>query len=251
MEKIERDKGCVIYEDAEHKFVWLGAGDPAKEKGISTNQYMVVDRDVGYVLDPGGYHVFDRVFNNATALVPVDKIKGLFFSHQDPDVMESLVSWLEANPNLQIFISALWERFVPHLALPVVPKLTLLPDEGTQISLPSGGVLKFIPAPYLHSPGNFHVYDSRAKILFCGDAAAAASDKELPLFVEDFNKHIPLMEGFHRRYLPCNKAVQNYLKRLGGLEINYLCPQHGSIFKGENVGKYVNWLSKLNVGVDA
>jgi flavorubredoxin len=27
-----------------------------------------------------------------------------------------------------------------------------------------------------------------------------------------------------------------------------ICPQHGSIFSGENVGKFLDWLESLEVG---
>lgn len=248
---MEHKESQVIWQDKEHQFIWLGMGDPDKEKGIGSNQYMVVDREEAYILDPGGYHVFDRVFNNVLKFVPLDRIKGLFLSHQDPDICASLISWLEARPNVQVIISGLWTRFISHLALPVDPKLYSLPDEGGEITLPSGGSLRFIPAHFLHSCGNFHVYDSRSRTLFTGDLGAAIiPDKEWTLFVGDFDKHIPMMEGFHRRYMSSTRALRAYLDRLQGLEIDYICPQHGAIFQKNNAKRFLEWLSGLEVGVD-
>ena len=148
----EREKPQVLWEDGKHKFIWLGAGDISKEKGIPANQYMIVDEGEGYLLDPGGYHVFDRVFANVSKFITPDKVKGILASHQDPDVVESLVSWVEVSPEVTIYLSTLWERFIPHLALPSVPNLKLIPDEGSEITLASGSKIKFIPAHYLHSP---------------------------------------------------------------------------------------------------
>jgi len=69
--------------------------------------------------------------------------------------------------------------------------------------------------------------------------------------VEDFEEHAKLMEGFHRRYLASKKAIEAWLKRIGGLKIDVIAPQHGAIFEGENVRKFLNWLKGLDrVGVD-
>mgnify|MGYP001772811059 FL=1 len=69
--------------------------------------------------------------------------------------------------------------------------------------------------------------------------------------MEDFNEHVKLMEGFHRRYIASKKAIDIWLKRIEKLEINAIAPQHGSIFEGENVKKFINWLKSLDkVGLD-
>lgn len=59
------------------------------------------------------------------------------------------------------------------------------------------------------------------------------------------------MEWFHRRYLPTRKALDVWLKRVKELDIKIIAPQHGSIFEGDNVKKFINWLDKLDkVGID-
>ncbi len=166
-----------------------GEGDPS-------NQYLIVDGDDGYLLDPGGYHVYARAFESALAHVKPNQIEGIFLSHQDPDTCVSLVSWLEVAPTATVYVSSLWERFIPHLALPVDPVLQPLPDHGGSLKLPSGSELKFIPAHFVHSPGNFMVYDEKSKILFSGDAGAAvAAATANHLFVEDFDAHVERMEA--------------------------------------------------------
>lgn len=241
----------VIYQDDEHSFIWLGAGDASDEKGISSNQYMIVDEGQGMLLDPGGFHVFDRVFDNSTAIVEPDQIKWMFLSHQDPDICVSLVSWLEVNPDVEITLSGLWDRFVMHLALPVNPNMNCLEDQGGVTALPSGSVVTYVPAHFLHSPGNFHAYDQRSKCLFTGDlGASVVPDGDDSLYVEDFDAHVKLMEGFHRRYMASNSALRIYLDRIKDLEIDHICPQHGKIFSGENVGRFLDWLSGLDVGMD-
>ena len=74
-----------------------------------------------------------------------------------------------------------------------------IPDEGMDISL-DGLSLKAIPAHYLHSSGNFNLYDKVAKVLFSGDVGAALLPPGMDgLFVENFDAHIRHAEGFHKR----------------------------------------------------
>ena len=109
--------------------------------------------------------------------------------------------------------------------------------------------LNFSPAHYLHSSGNFNVYDPQAKILMSGDIGAALEDGEPPLYVKDFQKHIPSMKLFHQRWMPSAQAKNDWCKRVRGMDIDMMAPQHGSIFKGENVGNFINWFEGLEVGI--
>jgi len=226
---------------------------PVKEfpGGFSFNQYLIVDAGEGVLLDPGGYHVFERVFDNTLERIHPDHITRLFLSHQDPDITASLVSWLEVKPGVEVVLSRLWERFIMHLALPAAPNLHGLPDEGEMVTLPSGASLTFVPAHFLHSPGNFHVYDQRSRTLFTGDLGASlVPEGDTEPVVTDFAAHVAAMEGFHRRYLPCNRAVTLYLERVRDLAVDRVCPQHGKVMEGDDVGRFFDWLARLDVGLD-
>ena len=47
---------------------------------------------------------------------------------------------------------------------------------------------------------------------------------------------------------PSNAAKQDWIKRIRKLDIEMMLPQHGRIFKGENVGKFLDWFEQLQVG---
>jgi flavorubredoxin len=244
-------KPYVIYEEKDHKFVWLGLDESDYEKGILTNQYLIVDGNQGALLDPGGYFVFERVFKNASEFVKPENIKYILFSHQDPDVIGSLNLWMDMTPNATIYVSALWERFIPHLGVDVKGRIVDIPDEGTTIKL-GNSEIRAIPAHFLHSPGNFHYYDVKSKVYFSGDLGAAVfPEGKWYLIVQNFEEHVKYMEGFHRRYLANKKALDHLIGIMEKLDIEVIAPQHGSIFEGENVKKFINWLKSLDkVGVD-
>ena len=108
---------------------------------------------------------------------------------------------------------------------------------------------ELVPAHYLHSSGNFHLFDAELGILFTGDVGAALLPPgEQPLFVEDFQAHLAFIEGFHRRWMPSEKARDHWLARVRKLKPRYLCPQHGSIFQGEDVERFLDWFGGLKLG---
>jgi len=65
-------------------------------------------------------------------------------------------------------------RFAPHFGVDVEDLRRIVPvdDRGTRINIPTG-CLELIPAHFLHSVGNFSVYDPQSKILFSGDIGAS------------------------------------------------------------------------------
>ena len=72
---------------------------------------------------------------------------------------------------------------------------------------------------------------------------------EAPLFVDSFDEHIPKMKMFHQRWMPSNRAKNDWIERVRELDIEYMAPQHGRIFKGNDVGRFLDWFEDLEVGV--
>ena len=244
-------KPYVVVEKKEHKFIWLGLDEAEVEKGILTNQYLIVDGKEGMLIDPGGQYVFERVYRNVSEFISPENIKAVFFSHQDPDVVGSLIMISDFFPNADIYVSSLWTRFLPHLGVMGGITMKEIPDNGTTVRIGNTELI-IIPAHFLHSPGNFTLYDPKVKVLFSGDIGAAVfPEGTWYLFVDDFNEHVKYMEGFHRRYIPTKEAINIWLKRIEKLDIDVIAPQHGAIFTGDNVRKFIYWLKGLDkVGVD-
>ena len=110
--------------------------------------------------------------------------------------------------------------------------------------------LQAIPAHFLHSAGNFHLYDPQAKILFSGDVGAALLPEDNnDMFGTDFDKHNKHAKKFHQRWMGSNQAKLQWCRRVSDLDIDMLCPQHGSIYTGKDVHRFIDWFSSLEVGV--
>ena len=173
-------------------------------KLIDTNQYIVISKNNALLMDPGGIELFSAMLSAVIKQVPADKITHIFASHQDPDIICSLGLWDQALLSATLHSPWIWESFLRHFGMESITYAPI-PEEGNVLKI-DGVNLEFIPAHYLHSSGNFNVYDGEAKILMSGDIGAALEAEDAPLFLEDFDEHIGQMKMFHQRWMPSNAA---------------------------------------------
>ena len=237
----------VIYENGDHR--WLAIVRDPDRPGylIDTNEYLVSIGDEAILLDPGGSEIFPSVFSALCAEYDPRRISKIFASHQDPDIISSLSMWMEFNPDIKCYISWLWAGFVPHFG-GTGDTFIPIPDPG--LDIPVGRErLRAVPAHYLHSSGNLNLYDPKARILFSGDIGAALLPPgESGLFVENFDRHIAHAEAFHRRWMGSERAKRDWCARVADMDVDMLCPQHGAIYRGDDVHRFIDWFAQLDVG---
>lgn len=237
----------TLFETDNHKNVFVD--DLSTGSMVQANQHVIVHNGEGIILDPGGHKVYTKLFSMLSAQMKIKELKHIFFSHQDPDIIAATNGWLMVT-DADAYLSALWMRFIPHFGVDemVVNRINPIPDEGMTISL--GGVeLKVIPAHFLHSAGNFQLYDPVAKILYSGDLGASL-DVPNPM-VEDFDTHIQYMEGFHKRYMPNSRAMKIWANTVRQLDIEIIAPQHGAMFPTRELSnRFIDWIDELSCGTD-
>ena len=231
----------------DHSWIVYGRDPDKPEKIIDTNQYMIVDGNSAILLDPGGIELFAPMLAAVVKDVPLKRIKHLFASHQDPDIISSLGLWDQVLTEGTLHAPWLWESFIRHFGMNTT-EFSAIADEGGVLTLETLE-LQFIPAHYLHSSGNFHVYDPVSKILFSGDIGAALEPDGSDLFVDNFDDHVQYMKTFHQRWMPSNRAKDVWLERVRTLDINMMAPQHGRLFNREDTQKFLNWFDELDVGI--
>lgn len=236
-----------LFENESHSWLMFGRDSDKPEQIIDTNQYIVISKNNALLMDPGGIELFSAMLSAVIKQVPAEKITHIFASHQDPDIISSLGLWDQALPSATLHSPWLWESFLRHFGMESIT-YSPIPDEGNVLRI-DGVNLEFIPAHYLHSSGNFNVYDGDAKILMSGDIGAALEPIDAPLFVEDFDDHVDKMKMFHQRWMPSNSAKNDWVKRVRKLDIDMMCPQHGRIFKGDDVKRFLDWFEALEVGL--
>lgn len=239
---------CVtIYRNGAHR--WLAFGqDPARpDNVIDTTQYAVCSGKTVMLLDPGGMEIFPTMIAAVTRELAVEDIRHIFLSHQDPDVSSALPLWRRVcRQDLVIDAPWMWTGFLSHFDREA--NFTPIPDEGCEITL-ADVRLRALPAHYLHSAGNYHLYDPAAKILFSGDVGAALlPDRRTEMFVDNFADHVRYMEAFHRRWMGSAGARDAWVAMVSQLKIDILAPQHGLMFRGDDVKRFIDWFASLDIG---
>jgi flavorubredoxin len=246
-------KAAPVFEAGDHR--WWVLHDQDERRVIDSNVYIVESRGQSIVLDPGGFEIFPQVLAAVAEVVPPTSVVKAFASHQDPDIASSLPLWNACNEKVQWHIPSLWEGFIRHYGA-LEAEMIGIPDEGGVIMI-GGHKLEIIPAHYLHASANFHIYDPESKVLFSGDVGAALLSPGHSIWVggrqdsesaKAFDEHIQHAKYFHQRWMPSNAAKKDWIERVRKLDIDYMCPQHGAIYAGENVGRFLSWFDGLTVG---
>jgi flavorubredoxin len=241
-----------LYRDKTHAVVMFTDLVEDGGQSVQANQFLIMDHEEGAILDPGGNLAYNELFLTMSKYFSPQKLDYLLASHADPDIIASLDRWMTAT-KAKLVISKIWERFAPHFtkAGKTEDRIIGVPDAGGVLPLGQSDIW-VLPAHFMHSEGNFHFYDPISKILFTGDLGVSMMDgtrAQKP--VTDLKAHIPLMEGFHRRYMVSNKILRMWVRMARQLDVSMLVPQHGAPIVGRQaISDFYVWLENLQCGVD-
>jgi len=249
---------------------WVGFRD--EQSKMTCNPYLVVEGNQALLIDSGSRTDFAVVMMKIlqTGIDPKNVV-GLIYQHYDPDLCGSMPNFIDMfdNPDLKIishrannsFISFYISREKYHL-LDSIDNYDYCFDLG-------GRKLEFIPTPYAHSPGSFVTYDNRTRTVFSSDLFGSSAT-HWDLFVvlndecftcDDFDNcpnrmascHLKEMIAFHRKILPCRKALRYAMGKIKNIDIDRIAPQHGSILsRRKDINYIIETLEGLEkVGIDA
>jgi flavorubredoxin len=235
----------TLFQAAGHKNVMFS--DLTEGGMVQANQHLIVAGGEALLLDPGGHKVYTKLIAAMAGQLAPAKLTHLFFSHQDPDIVAAANGWLMMT-DATAYLSELWIRFLQHFGVDdlVIKRVRGIPDPGMNLQL-GDTELKLIPAHFLHSPGNFQVWDPVAKVLYTGDLGASLGQPGME--VGDFDAHVQYMAGFHRRYMASPVAMKGWAAMARTLDIEVIAPQHGALFVGkERVRRFIDWVDGLECG---
>ena len=245
--------GHVLFDSGEHRCIAyndLVRGDD----GVQANQFLIKHGDHSALIDPGGALLYNPLVLALGRDVRPHQIDMILCSHQDPDIIGAIDKWL-LYTKATVVCSKLWGRFVPHLVPHYMEnagreRYLLVDDEGARIPLGDADIVA-LPAHFLHSVGNLSFYDRTSRILFSGDVCSGlVASGEAYGFVEDFATYRSKMEGFHRRYMASNRVLRLWVDMVRELDPTMIVPQHGMPFQGDAMRQMLDWLYRLECGVD-
>ncbi|MBN1330294.1 MAG: MBL fold metallo-hydrolase [Candidatus Heimdallarchaeota archaeon] len=225
---------------------WIGL--PDFKAGFSYNPYLIKDGNEVIIIDPGSAldEHWQLVKNKIESIIPLEEITMIIATHQDPDLCAAipLIEKEVGVNNFELVTTDRTSLFIPYYNIKT--DVTIIEDGDIMEVGDSNRKLLFITSPYLHFPGAFTVYDTKEKILFSSDIFGAFS-VDWHLYANTF--YLEAIKSFAEPYLPDRRHVINYLKKIQYLDIEMICPQHGSIVKREQIPNVIDLLSTLEVGI--
>lgn len=232
----------ILYTDDKHQCIQLK--NQVIDGETQASQFLVKHNSRGMLIGCGGQRIYKNVLAALSAHLPSGSLDYIFLPHQDPDIGSGLNLWLPIC-KAQVLISSLWTRFLPAFCIQglLESRVTAIPDQGIKIDL-AGSSLVTVPAHFLYSPGNFHLYDPVSKILFTANLGASIkAQMENIETEEEFERHIPQMALFHERYMPGNEACCRWAALARQMDVEMIVPQYGARITGKAlVEKFYQWV---------
>ncbi|MHA1821693.1 MAG: MBL fold metallo-hydrolase [Promethearchaeota archaeon] len=225
---------------------WIGFGDD--KAGFSNNPYLIVEGDSVVLIDPGSRRPehFNLVKKKIESVVPIEKINMIIVHHQDPDLCASIPLFEEiiGVNNFELISTMRTSLLIPYYDIKT--EITTIED-GDIVELDNGRQLLFLTAPYLHFAGSHVTYDKKTKTLFSGDIFGAFT-ANWKLYADE--NYIEAMRAFIEPYIAHKSAIDSFVKKVvdNKLEIDMICPQHGSVIKKDMVPKVIDAIQKFEVG---
>lgn len=238
--------------------IWVGADDRrlacfegvfSVPDGVSYNSYLLLDEKT-VLFDTVDKAVYQTYFENVDYALGGRKLDYLLVSHMEPDHAYTIEALLLRYPDTKVICNektaGMLKNFFVNLDLSARTEIV---KEGDTFS--SGRhSFTFVNAPMVHWPEVMMTYDLTEKILFSADAFGTFGalngrlfNDEADFFEENLDEARRYYTNIVGKYGP---QVQNVLKKAAGLEIKYVCPLHGFVWRenfGEFLDKYLKWSS--------
>lgn len=236
---------------------WLGASDRRLAlfenaypipRGVSYNAYLLLDEKT-VLLDTVDLAVGEIFFENLEHVLQGRKLDYVVVNHVEPDHCATLGALLRRHPETQVVGNAKTITMIGQFFCSAMAENALVVKEGDVLST-GRHELTFTMAPMVHWPEAMVTYDKTDKVLFSADAFGTFGAFSGNLFADELNFEKDWLDDARRYYTNIvgkyGPQVQNLLKKAAGLDIQYICPLHGPIWRKDVawfLEKYQRWSS--------
>ena len=216
--------------------------------GVSYNAYVLLDEKT-VLFDTVDWAVGKQFFENVEAVLAGRPLDYLVIDHVEPDhaatVGEVLLRW----PDVQIITTPKAVLFLRQFGYPIDGGKVREVKEGDTASFGKHEVT-FVMAPMVHWPEAMVTFDKTNGVLFSADAFGSFRSLDGKLFADEFDFDREWIDDARRYYTNIvgkyGPQVTALLKKAGGLDIKFLCPLHGPVWRkdlGYILDKYQHWAS--------
>lgn len=214
--------------------------------GVSYNSYLICDEKTA-LLDTVDSAVSGQFFDNLDKALSGRTLDYIIVNHMEPDHCSMLLEVKKLYPDATIVTNAKAAIMIGEYFGIGESEIKRI-GEGDKLSL-GRHELNFYMAPMVHWPEVMVTFDSFSGVLFSADAFGTFGALNGNIFADEVDYSAKINEA--RRYYTnivgkYGVQVQALLKKAEGLDIKYICPLHGPIWRTDPqklISKYKLWSS--------
>ncbi len=232
---------------------WVGGNDKRLNlfenihpipRGTSYNSYVLLDEKT-VLVDTVDWSVSRQFVENVEYVLAGRELDYLIINHMEPDHGASIEEILMRYPGVQIVCTAKAAVMMKQFGFRAENVMEV--GEGDTLSFGKHQAM-FVTAPMVHWPEAMVTFDTTSGVLFSADAFGSFGSLDGKLFADEVDFERDWLDDARRYYTNIvgkyGPQVQKLLKKAAGLDIKYICPLHGPVWR-ENLGfildKYQKW----------
>lgn len=215
-------------------------------KGVSYNSYVLLDEKT-VLFDTADESISRQYIENVVHALNGRPLDYMVVQHMEPDHCAMIDDMLRRYPEAKMVCSAKAVGMFAQFYGTDVAARALVVKEGDKLST-GEHTLHFVMAPMVHWPEVMVTYDEKDKILFSADAFGTFGALAGNIFNDEITFDTVWMNDARRYYTNIvgkyGVQVQALLKKAASLDIEMICPLHGSIWRkdlGLLLEKYQKW----------
>lgn len=234
---------------------WVGANDHRLSlfenihplyHGVSYNSYLLLD-EKNVLFDTADWAVGRQFIENVKAVLDGRPLDYLVINHVEPDHASSIEEILLRWPQVKIITTPKAVILLRQFGYPLEADQVEEVREGDSRCFGKHTIV-FAMAPMVHWPEAMVSFDTTNGVLFSADAFGSFRALDGKLFADEFDFDREWIDDARRYYTNIvgkyGPQVQALLKKASKLDIRYLCPLHGPVWRkdlGYIIDKYVHW----------
>ena len=197
--------------------------------GVSYNSYLIDDEKV-CLIDTVEVDFFTQFLENIQEVIGDRPIDYLVVNHMEPDHSGSIALIRKYYPGIQVIGNK--KTFGMLSGFYGISENELEVKNGDTLSLGSHE-LKFVLTPMVHWPETMVTLDTSCNVLFSGDAFGCFGALNGGVIDSEINCDtfwLEMVRYYSNIVGKYGTPVQNALKKLAGVKLDYICATHGPVW---------------------
>ena len=216
-------------------------------KGVSYNSYIVLDEKT-VVFDTADISISDQYLENLKTALNGRPLDYLVVLHMEPDHCSQIATVAAMHPELTLVGNVKTFQMMKNYFPETADMKKIVVKEGDTLST-GAHTFAFVMAPMVHWPEAMFAYDTTTGVLFSADAFGTFGALESSIFADDYDFEKDYLDDARRYYANIvgkyGAQVQAVLKKAAKIDIKFICPLHGPVWRGEHIAwfidKYQKW----------